>query len=159
MQHAKSYKILDFISSILIVSAIILFFMPTLKEFDQTLSIITISIGLLLLTLGLFLKLFIWQRINNKKIKNTGMGFTSGLTLLFIALKLTGYIDWSWIWVISPIWIVILLLFVLFAIVMIGGQDQEGKMVRILLFETLIKLFIVSLVVEYLNNEIRYVFE
>ena len=32
-------------------------------------------------------------------------------------------------------------------------------MVRILLFETLIKLFIVSLVVEYLNNEIRYVFE
>ena len=127
MQHAKSYKILDFISSILIVSAIILFFMPTLKEFDQTLSIITISIGLLLLTLGLSLKLFIWQRINNKKIKNTGMGFTSGLTLLFIALKLTGYIDWSWIWVISPIWIVILLLLVLFAIVMIGGRIKKGK--------------------------------
>ena len=32
-------------------------------------------------------------------------------------------------------------------------------MVRILLFETLIKLFIVSMVVEYLNNEIIYVFE
>ena len=57
MQHAKSNKILDFISSILIVSAIILFFIPTLKEFDQTLSIITILIGLLLLTLGLSLKL------------------------------------------------------------------------------------------------------
>ena len=127
MQHAKSNKILDFISSILIVSAILLFFMPTLKEFDQTLSIITISIGLLLLTLGLSLKLFIWQRINNKKIKNTGMGFTSGLTLLFIALKLTGYIDWPWIWVISPIWIVILLLLILFAIVMIGGRIKKGK--------------------------------
>lgn len=33
------------------------------------------------------------------------MGFTGWLTLLFIALKLTGYISWPWIWVLSPIWI------------------------------------------------------
>jgi len=26
------------------------------------------------------------------------------LALLFIALKLLGYIDWSWWWVLSPIW-------------------------------------------------------
>jgi hypothetical protein len=25
--------------------------------------------------------------------------------LLFMALKLTGYIDWSWWWVASPLWI------------------------------------------------------
>lgn len=25
-----------------------------------------------------------------------------GLTILFVALKLTGYIDWSWLWVLSP---------------------------------------------------------
>lgn len=36
------------------------------------------------------------------------MGFPSWLTLLFIGLKLTGYIDWSWLWVGSPIWIALL---------------------------------------------------
>lgn len=34
-----------------------------------------------------------------------GMGFASLLTILFIALKLTGYINWSWWWVLSPLWI------------------------------------------------------
>lgn len=34
-----------------------------------------------------------------------GVGFTGLLTVLFIGLKLTGHIDWSWWWVLSPIWI------------------------------------------------------
>lgn len=29
--------------------------------------------------------------------------FYDNLALLFIALKLMGYIDWSWFWVLSPI--------------------------------------------------------
>lgn len=29
----------------------------------------------------------------------------TGLTLLFIGLKLTNQIDWVWLWVLSPIWI------------------------------------------------------
>lgn len=33
------------------------------------------------------------------------VGFTGLLTLLFIALKLTDIIDWSWWWVLSPVWI------------------------------------------------------
>lgn len=33
------------------------------------------------------------------------VGFLGLLTLLFIGLKLTGYVAWSWIWVLSPIWI------------------------------------------------------
>lgn len=37
-----------------------------------------------------------------------GIGFGGALTILFVALKLTGYIDWSWWWVLSPIWIAIL---------------------------------------------------
>lgn len=24
--------------------------------------------------------------------------------LMFVALKLTGYVDWSWWWVLSPLW-------------------------------------------------------
>ena len=34
-----------------------------------------------------------------------GPGFASLLTLLFIALKLTGVIAWPWIWVLAPLWI------------------------------------------------------
>lgn len=33
-----------------------------------------------------------------------GIGFLGALALLFIALKLTGYIDWSWWWVTAPLW-------------------------------------------------------
>ena len=34
-----------------------------------------------------------------------GISFVGLLTIVFITLKLTGYIDWSWWWVLSPIWI------------------------------------------------------
>jgi hypothetical protein len=34
-----------------------------------------------------------------------GIGFAGLLTILFIALKLLGKIDWSWWWVLSPLWI------------------------------------------------------
>jgi len=40
------------------------------------------------------------------------MGFIEVLTLIFITLKLTGYIDWSWWWVLSPILIVYIISFV-----------------------------------------------
>lgn len=33
------------------------------------------------------------------------IGFLGLLTILFIALKLTGYIAWSWWWVLMPMWI------------------------------------------------------
>lgn len=42
------------------------------------------------------------------------------LTMLFIGLKLTNYITWSWLWVLSPIWIsAILTLIILFAIIIL----------------------------------------
>lgn len=31
------------------------------------------------------------------------------LTILFIGLKLTNHIQWSWLWVLSPLWIGLLL--------------------------------------------------
>lgn len=34
-----------------------------------------------------------------------GIGFGSLLTIVFIVLKLTGYITWSWVWVLAPLWI------------------------------------------------------
>ena len=44
--------------------------------------------------------------------KNTssGVGFGGLLTILFIGLKLGGIINWSWWWVISPIWLPIAVL-------------------------------------------------
>jgi len=33
------------------------------------------------------------------------IGFPGLLTLLFIGLKLANIITWSWLWVLSPIWI------------------------------------------------------
>lgn len=36
---------------------------------------------------------------------SSGIGFCGLLTIVFIVLKLTHYIDWSWIWILSPIWI------------------------------------------------------
>lgn len=32
-----------------------------------------------------------------------GIGFVGLLTIVFIVLKLTGHIAWSWLWVLSPI--------------------------------------------------------
>lgn len=34
-----------------------------------------------------------------------GVGFFGLLTIAFIILKLCKVINWSWIWVLSPIWI------------------------------------------------------
>ena len=39
------------------------------------------------------------------EIKTVGFGFFDALAILFIALKLCGVISWSWLWVLSPIWI------------------------------------------------------
>jgi hypothetical protein len=38
-------------------------------------------------------------------IKHYGLGFTDLLLIVFIVLKLTNVINWSWWWVLSPLWI------------------------------------------------------
>lgn len=46
-----------------------------------------------------------------------GVGLPGLLTVLFVALKLTGVIAWSWWWVLSPIWISAALVAVILAAV------------------------------------------
>ena len=58
----------------------------------------------------------------DKEVKTVGLGFVDALTLLFIALKLTGQIDWNWIWVLSPIWISISFLSVLAIVILLIGR-------------------------------------
>jgi hypothetical protein len=47
---------------------------------------------------------------DTKTASSGSIGFTGLLTIVFIVLKLTHNIDWSWWWVLSPIWISIAIL-------------------------------------------------
>lgn len=57
--------------------------------------------------------------MNEGKRVYGGVGFTGLLTIVFIVLKLLGVIQWSWIWVLSPIWINIIIVIVLLALLII----------------------------------------
>jgi hypothetical protein len=52
--------------------------------------------------------------MSNKSNSSNGLGLDMILFLIFMTLKLTGDINWSWWWVTSPLWIPILLLLVVF---------------------------------------------
>lgn len=55
-----------------------------------------------------------------------GAGLASLLAVAFIVLKLTGVIDWSWWWVLSPLWIAAALGLTVFAVAMlILGRDSR----------------------------------
>ncbi len=65
-----------------------------------------------------------------------GIGFVGALTILFIALKLTHVIDWSWWWVLAPLWIgailgVVILLIVVVAIILLAWREQRKTQSRL----------------------------
>jgi hypothetical protein len=51
------------------------------------------------------------QMKNNENNVNvsSGIGFIEALQIVFIVLKLVKVINWSWIWVLSPTWISLLI--------------------------------------------------
>lgn len=57
----------------------------------------------------------------NSSTQSGGISFFGLLAIVFITLKLTGYITWSWWWVLAPLWgpaavfLVIFLIIVLIA--------------------------------------------
>jgi len=65
--------------------------------------------------------------IVNNNSSSGGVGFVGLLTILFITLKLTGFIAWSWWWVLSPLWISSLLLAVIFVVGLTFVLLREGK--------------------------------
>jgi hypothetical protein len=46
----------------------------------------------------------------DSKSSSSGLGLGTVLFLIFMVLKLTNYIDWSWWWVTAPLWIPIIIL-------------------------------------------------
>jgi hypothetical protein len=52
----------------------------------------------------------------SEKNSSSGIGIGMILFLIFMVLKLTGNIDWSWWWITAPLWIPIG-----FALIIMGG--------------------------------------
>lgn len=68
---------------------------------------------------------------NSNSQASGGLGFTGALTILFIALKLTKVIPWSWRWILSPIWIsaglVVVIVGIAFLIAFISVTAEERR--------------------------------
>ncbi len=54
---------------------------------------------------------------SESKSKSGGITFAGLLAVLFIGLKLTKVIEWSWLWVLSPLWIPLAIGILLLAVV------------------------------------------
>jgi fatty acid desaturase len=56
-----------------------------------------------------------------------GISFCGALTILFIALKLLGEIDWNWFWVLSPLWIPYGIWLILCIILLFFFKSEKSK--------------------------------
>lgn len=66
--------------------------------------------------------------MNNTQSSSSGIDFVGLLTILFIALKLTHVIDWSWWWVWSPMWISFgLFLALVFLVMLVFAMKELSK--------------------------------
>lgn len=65
---------------------------------------------------------------NTNTSSSGGIGFLGLLAIVFITLKLTGYIAWSWWWVLAPLWGPFAL--IIAVLVLIGLIKVIGSLVR-----------------------------
>lgn len=49
------------------------------------------------------------------------IGLIGLLTILFIGLKLTSFIKWSWLWVLSPLWMSFLLVLLITVLIILSA--------------------------------------
>ena len=64
---------------------------------------------------------------NNSNSTGGGMGLGTILFLIFLVLKLTNYIDWSWWWVSSPLWITAILYIVIVTVFVMFFDKRRGR--------------------------------
>ena len=64
---------------------------------------------------------------NNEVEVRSGVGLPTILTVIFVVLKLVGVIDWSWWWVLSPLWISFLISMALIIIlsILVGSGSRR----------------------------------
>lgn len=69
--------------------------------------------------------------MSESKSVSANFPFLGILTLIFITLKLTGHIAWSWWWVLSPLWIPLAIILgigiIVVIIAMITGANITAK--------------------------------
>ncbi len=56
-----------------------------------------------------------------------GLGLCSILTIVFVVLKLTKVITWSWWWVVSPLWIDLILTIIVLGIIALIDNRYKSK--------------------------------
>lgn len=54
-------------------------------------------------------------------VTSGGISVSTLLTIVFVVLKLIGVINWSWVWVLAPLWISVLLSIAIIIICVILG--------------------------------------
>ena len=67
---------------------------------------------------------------NKNRVSSSGIGFGGVLQITFIVLKLCGVIDWSWIWVLAPLWIsvaFVVLMLIIFYLIFVRPIVKLGK--------------------------------
>ena len=60
------------------------------------------------------------NKMSDSNSSSGGIGFIGVLTIVFIILKLLNKIDWSWWWVLSPLWISTAIGILILTIIFIG---------------------------------------
>lgn len=65
--------------------------------------------------------------MENKNENSLGRGINVVLTIVFIVLKLAGVINWSWLWVLCPLWIDILLTIIVLMVITIIDNKTKKK--------------------------------
>ena len=68
---------------------------------------------------------------NSANYSGGGLGLSGVLTVVFVVLKLVGVINWSWVWVLSPLWIsaiiTIVLIIILFIVYLVCLSEWDTK--------------------------------
>ncbi len=62
----------------------------------------------------------------NYKVKKSGLGFITTLTLILIVLKAFNLISISWLWVLSPIWISLAIVGIAFMVILVVARIKSG---------------------------------
>jgi len=61
--------------------------------------------------------------------RGNGISFLGLLTIVFIVLRLTGFIQWSWVWVLAPLWggfvITFVIIFVYLTLALVNFLKKE----------------------------------
>jgi len=61
----------------------------------------------------------------SEKIEYRGLTFNEALQLIFITLKLCGVIEWSWVWVLAPAWILVAFKIIEIIVKVVRGREKS----------------------------------